>query len=250
HDAVLDMHMGRSELEAALGEVSPRDWERYIPYSSRTLHELLAHLAGADQAWAAAAQGLLKGEGEVRPPLTPAEAKAARTRATERGRAQRPEALLAEMVRRRRLLLSLYELLEPRHLALALRSFGEQHNSVRERIWLGYHDRLHAADVRRALRMQWYPQQLEFLPDVQPAVAALSPDEMLYVIYNVDPVNWERPSPLAGWTYRDLLAHIATGDWVLQMHLNHVIERGEVAAWPDVDAGNAQRIAERARSTD
>jgi hypothetical protein len=141
-------------------------------------------------------------------------------------------------------------LLEPRHLALALRSFGEQHNSVRERIWLGYHDRLHAADVRRALRMQWYPQQLEFLPDVQPAVAALSPDEMLYVIYNVDPVNWERPSPLAGWTYRDLLAHIATGDWVLQMHLNHVIERGEVAAWPDVDAGNAQRIAERARSTD
>ncbi len=145
---------------AALDEVEPDDWRRFVPYGSRTLHDLLAHIAGADQAWAVAAQGLLKGEAEQQTPLTPDEARAARERAIERGRTQRPEALLEEMHRRRQLLLSLYELLEPRHLALALRSFGETHNSVRERIWLGYHDRLHAADVRRALAMTWQPRHL------------------------------------------------------------------------------------------
>jgi hypothetical protein len=250
HDAVLEMHMARTELQAALDQVGPADWQRYVPYGAATLHDLLAHLAAADQAWALAAQGLLKGEAEVRPPLSPGEAAAARKRALERGRAQPPAVLLEEMDRRRKLLLSLYELLEPRHLALVLRSFGEQHNSVRERIWLGYHDRQHAADARRALRMSWHPPGLQFLPALQPAVDALSPDETLYVVYNVDPVYWERLSTVPDWTYRQLLAHIATGDWVLQGHLRHIIEHGDVAAWPDVDAGNAELLAARVHSTE
>ena len=154
-------------------------------------------------------------------------------------------ALREEMHSRRQLLLQLLELLEPRHLALVLRSYGDAHNSVRERIWLGYHDRLHAADVRRARRMHWHPPKLEFDPRVRPAVDALSPDETLYVIYSVDPTKWELPSVVPGWSNRNLLAHIATGDWVFQSHLRHVIETGEVAEWPHVDVGNAERLEER-----
>lgn len=250
HDAVLDMHMARAELMSALGDVGVRDWMRYVPYGSRTLHDLLAHVAGADQAWALAAQGLLRGEGEVASPLPPAEAKAARERTIDRGRGRGTAELLEEMEQRRKLLLGLYDLLEPRHLALALRSYGEQHNSVRERIWLGYHDRLHAADVRRAMRLTWAPRKLKLLPQVQPAADALAADATLYVIHNVDPVNWERPSPLPGWSYRQLLTHIATGDWVLQGQLRQIIEHDTVGPWPDVDAGNAQRLDERAHSTD
>jgi hypothetical protein len=249
HDAVLDMLAARNELMSALSQVGERDWGRYVPYGSRTLRDLLAHLAGADGAWARAAQGLLKGEAEERRPLSAEEARLARERDAERARGQPPEALLAEMERRRRLLLSLYELLEPRHLAMPLRAFGDTHNSARERIWLGYHDRLHAADVRRALRMHWYPQNLEFLPELRPVVESLSPDQTLYVIYSVDPVFWERPSPVPGWSYRQLLAHVSVGDWVLQAHLRHIIEHGSVAPWPDIDAGNAERVAERAHST-
>jgi hypothetical protein len=250
HDAVLDMHMARAELMSALGEVSPGDWGCYVPYGSRTLHDLLSHVAGADQAWALAAQGLLRGEGEVALPLPPAEAKAARERAIDRGRTRTPAELIEEMEQRRKLLLGLYDLLEPRHLAAALRSYGDQHNSVRERIWLGYHDRLHAADVRRALRMTWTPQKLKFPPQVQPAGESLAPAATLYVIYNVDPVNWERPSPLPGWSFRQLLTHVATGDWVLQRHLRHVIEHHAVSPWPDIDAGNVQRLEDRRNSTD
>lgn len=250
HDAVLDMQMARSELDAAFAAVTPDDWERYVPYGSRRLHDLLAHVAAADQVWAQTAQGLLKGEAEVRAPLTPAEAQDARRRAIERGRREQPADLLQEMGRRRKLLLSLYELLEPRHLALALRSFGEQHNSVRERIWLGYHDRLHAADVRRALRIQWQPAPLTLLAPLEPVADALSPDTSLYVIHNVDPVYWERPSALPGWSYRQLLAHIATGDWMFQTHVRSVIDHHRAADWPDVGAGNAQRLAEREHSTE
>jgi hypothetical protein len=60
-------------------------------------------------------------------------------------------------------------------------------------------------------------------------------------------VYWERAVRGFDWTYRQLLAHIATGDWVLQGHLRHVIETSAVGPWPDVDAGNAQRV-ERAAS--
>ena len=250
HDAVLDMQLARNDLMAALTEVDERDWGRYVPYGERTLHDLLAHLATADHAWALAAQGLLKGEAEQKPALTPEAVRKVRTDAVKRARSMEPEALLEEMARRRRLLLSLYELLQRRHLAVALRSFGDRHNAVRERIWLGYHDRLHAADVRRALAMTWQPQRLRFLPQLEPVVTSLAPDATLYVIHNVDPVQWRRPSPLPDWSYRDLLTHIATGDWVLQAHLRQIIEHGSVGPWPDVAGGNAERIAERRRTTE
>ena len=107
HDAVLDMQMARAELLSALGDIGPGDWGRFVPYGSRTLHDLLAHVAGADQAWALAAQGLLRGEGDVAPPLAPAEAKAARERAIERGRSRTPAELIEEMEQRRKLLLGL-----------------------------------------------------------------------------------------------------------------------------------------------
>lgn len=241
--AAADMEAARDELRATIAEIRPGDWDRLVPYGSRTLHQLLAHLAGADRAWALAARSLLRGDGAEPEPLVPA------TAPTARGRQQPPEALLEEMARRRRLLVSLYELLEPRHLALALPAFGDAHNSVRERIWRGYHDRLHAADIRRALRTRWHPPRLRIAPELRPAVDALSPAETLYVIYSVDPVCWERPSGVPGWSYRRLLAHIATGDWVLQAHLRHIIAHGAVGPWPHIDAGNAERVAERRFST-
>lgn len=244
------MRIARDQLNETLDSLADRDWRRFVPYGSRTVHDVLAHLAAADHVWALAAQGLLKGEAENRPPLSPAQATAARARAIERGRRQSPAGLRDEMERRRRLLLGLYGLLERRHLAMTLPAFGSQHHSVRERIWLGYHDRLHRADIERAMRMNWHPQKLSFSSQLRPVIDALAPDVMLYIIYSVDPTCWERPARGLESTYRQLLAHIATGDWVLQGHLRHIIAKGVVCAWPDVDAGNAQRLAERRFSND
>jgi hypothetical protein len=250
HDAAHDMRISRGQLDAALDELTESDYARYVPYGSRTVHDVVAHLAAADHVWALAAQGLLKGESDARPALSAGEAAAARDRAIERGRTQPPAELRAEMERRRKLLLGLYELLEKRHLSMTLPTFGPTHNSVRERIWLGYHDRLHRADIDRAMRMVWHPQRLSYLPEVAPAVAALTPDAMLYVIFSVDPSYWERQARGLDWTYRELLSHIASGDWVLQGHMRHILEHGKVGAWPDIDAGNAQRLKERRFTND
>ena len=250
HDAVLDMRLARDGLIEALERLAPEDFTRGVPYGDRTVHDVLAHVAAADHVWALAAQGLLKGESDGRQPLSPGQAADARRRAIERGRTTPVAELRAEMDQRRKLLLGLYELLEPRHLAMMLPTFGEAHNSVRERIWLGYHDRLHRADIDRAMRMVWHPPKLTFEPRIEPAVEALSPDETLYVVNSIDPVMWERHARGYDWTYRQLLMHIATGDWVLQRHLRHVIEYGAAAEWPDVDAGNAERLKEREFSND
>ena len=248
HDAVVDMRIAREALEETLDGLSEADWQRFVPYGHKTMRDLLAHVAAADQAWALAARGLLRGEAEQHVPLSPEAVREARERATERGRATPLPELREEMRRRRQLLLSLLELLEPRHLAMSLPSFGE-HNSVRERIWLGYHDGLHQADIDRARRIAWHPKRLTFLRELAHAVDALAPDETLYVIYSVDPLYWERPSPVPGWSFGNLLAHIATGDWVLQTHLRHLLESGAVAAWPDVADGNAERIEARKFTT-
>jgi uncharacterized damage-inducible protein DinB len=240
------MQMSRDRLETAFEGLQSPDWERFVPYGSRTVRDVLAHVASADHAWALAAQGLLKGEAEASP--VAADIHTARDSAIERRRGESVKTLRDEMIRRRKLLLSLFDLLEPKHLAQKLPSFGE-HDSVRERIWLGYHDRLHQADVERALRTNWYPPELHFLPEVAVAAAALEPETTKYVIYSVDEAWWEKPSPLAGWSYRNLLAHIASGDWVMQRHLRHVLDECVVPAWPDVDEGNAERIAERRLST-
>ncbi len=244
------MRLARGGLIEALDRLAPEDFSRRVPYGDRTVHDVLAHVAAADHVWALAAQGLLKGESDVRQPLSPAEAVEARRRAIERGRATPVAELRAEMDQRRKLLLGLYELLEPRHLAMKLPAFGEAHNSVRERIWRGYHDRLHRADIERAMRMVWHPPKLSFDPRLDPAIEALATDETSYVIHSIDPVMWERQVRGLNWTYRQLLMHIATGDWVLQGHLRHVLEHGVAADWPDIDAGNAERLKEREFSND
>jgi uncharacterized protein (TIGR03083 family) len=35
---------------------------------------------------------------------------------------------------------------------------------------------------------------------------------------------WNKPSPLAGWTYHDLLGHLAIGDWAFQATLSALLE--------------------------
>lgn len=238
----------RDELHAVILDVPDGAWERLVPYGSHSLHDVLAHIAGADQVWAVSAQGLLRGETDDTRPLTPGAAAAARERAIVRGRRQSIAELREEMARRRALLLGLYDLLELKHLALSLPAFGDAHNGVRERIWVGYHDRLHAADIRRALNMSWHPPKLTFEPEIEMAAEAIVPREVLRVIYSIDPAWWERPSNVPGWTYRQLLAHIASGDRVVQHLMRSAIEDGGFGAFPDVAAGNAERLAERAQA--
>jgi len=63
------------------------------------------------------------------------------------------------------------------------------------------------------------------------------------------PELWTMPSPLEGWTYKDLLAHLASGEWVFQTMLRDVLDIEKSlprqATMEYVNDGNAERLAER-----
>lgn len=55
---------------------------------------------------------------------------------------------------------------------------------------------------------------------------------------------WDRPSANDGWTNKDILAHLATGHWVIQSLIEHVLA-GRPFQFYGPDEGNAERIAGR-----
>jgi uncharacterized damage-inducible protein DinB len=247
--ALFDMAQARAELLRELARVGEADWTRYVPYGHWTLKDLLAHLAAFDGVWAMTTQSLLASDGVAVSPGTP-DPETARRRAIERGRKRSVASLLEELQSRRRLLIGYLELLEERHLARSVPGAHAGEDSVRAQLWLGYHDRQHAADIRRALAMAWQPEPRSFLPEVEAAAAALSPDVALRVIYSVAPEMWTLSSPVPGWTYHDLLAHLATGDRVFQRQLRALLATGEAGRWPDEDADSRELVEERRSVTE
>ncbi len=58
---------------------------------------------------------------------------------------------------------------------------------------------------------------------------------------------WKQPSPNEGWSYKDLLAHLAVGDWLCQTVLRAVVanEPMDMASIADLDGRNERYRQER-----
>ena len=88
-----------------------------------------------------------------------------------------------------------------------------------------------------------------FAPWVEPIAAHLreSRREVAEVARAVPEVAWGRPSPDPGWSYRDLLAHLAVGDWVCQTVLRAAVggEPFDMTITTQLDDRNARMIEER-----
>jgi uncharacterized protein (TIGR03083 family) len=74
-------------------------------------------------------------------------------------------------------------------------------------------------------------------------------DYLVAVAGEVEPSRWSNPSPYPGWTYKDLLAHLATGYTVRLAQLRDLLEKGQLGAEPDADAANAENIARHGKSS-
>jgi len=72
---------------------------------------------------------------------------------------------------------------------------------------------------------------------------------LVRVAETVDAGRWGEASPYPGWTYKDLLAHLATGYTVRLAHLRSLVETGRLGPEPDADAANAESIARHRDST-
>lgn len=72
--------------------------------------------------------------------------------------------------------------------------------------------------------------------------------ELLELVRKLAPADWKRPSPLPGWTLKDLLAHLAGGTGRnFQQILEAVVSRTPVdpAMLGEADARNAQDVEDR-----
>jgi hypothetical protein len=72
---------------------------------------------------------------------------------------------------------------------------------------------------------------------------------LVLVAQAVDSRKWADPSPYPGWTYKDLLAHLATGYAVRLAQLRSLIDTGRLGPAPDADSANAENIARHREST-
>ena len=91
-----------------------------------------------------------------------------------------------------------------------------------------------------------------FVSWVEPIAEQLqeSRTQIVEVARSIPVEAWTRPSPNQGWSYKDLLAHLAVGDWVCQIVLRAIITNeplniGEVASLDWISQGNAERLNER-----
>ena len=89
-----------------------------------------------------------------------------------------------------------------------------------------------------------------FAPWVEPIAAQHreSRGQVIRAARQMFPEQWRMPSPLPGWSYQDLLAHLAVGDWVCQTVLRAATanERLDMAAIADLDGANERYRQERA----
>jgi len=88
-------------------------------------------------------------------------------------------------------------------------------------------------------------------PRVRPAAERWGrvTDYLVDVARAVDPDTWTEPSPYPGWTYKDLLAHLATGYTVRLARLRSLLDNGHLGLEPDAEAANAEGIARHRGST-
>ncbi|HEV8574293.1 MAG TPA: maleylpyruvate isomerase N-terminal domain-containing protein [Dehalococcoidia bacterium] len=253
--AVEDLTRAHRELLRLVDSLAEGDWERPVPYGEWTVKDLVSHVIGD---MSPSGPGLILA-GVLTPQFIADTSKGFDVRARN-----------AEMIESRRHFTrdDLRQLLFEAHdafIGAALR-LDESHLHVLEYavpmgpeyelrvedwLWRGYHDRQHADDMRRALETEWTPEKLSFTPEIEGRVGRLlrSQEAFLRAAYQVANDAWDEESPLTpGWTYHDVLAHIASNERRLQTRFRSAKGEGseeELAAVNDVEKWNAEEVKAR-----
>lgn len=252
--AVEDLRHAHRELLGVVDSLADEDWARPVPYGEWTVKDLVAHAVGD---MSPSGPGLILA-GVLTPEFIADTAKTFDVRA-------RNAAIVAERAHYtpaalRQLLFVCHDAM----IAAALR-LNQSHLPVlqyavpmgpgyelrvEDWLWYGYHDRLHADDIRRALATRYRPQKLSFLPEIEAKFRLLYRyrDGFLRAVYSVADDAWDEASPCPGWSYRDVLAHVASNDRRVQTRLRALLgerDEGELAALREEDDWNQRAVEER-----
>ena len=252
--AMDDLRIAHRDLLRVVDSLSDDDWARPISYGDWTVKDLIAHCIGD---MSPSGVGLILA-GVLNPQFIADTGKTFDVRA-------RNAAVIAE--RRDLTPEDMRQLLFRCHDAMhnAALKLSEEHLPVlaytvpmgpdydlhvEDWLWFGYHDRQHADDIRRAVETDWQPEKLTFLPEIKERFRLMYRyrEGFLRTVYSIAEDTWEEESGNQGWTYRDILAHVASNDLRIQTRLRTVIgDRDEAAleALNDFDSWNERAVEER-----
>jgi len=252
--AVGDLTRSHRELLRLVDSLSEGDWERPVPYGEWTVKDLMAHVIGdMSPGW----PGLI-----LAGVLTPQfivdmgrgyDARTANAANVEERRRWTREDLRQMLFEAHDEMIEVALRLDESHLPVLGYEvpMGPEYTlRVEDFLWRGAHDRQHADDIRRALEVDYTPQVLSCVPELERKMrwVALSQDTFLRALYSVADDAWEDEALSDGWTYHDLAAHVSSNEVRLQTRLRSALgeaSREELAAVNDVQTWNEQTVAAR-----
>lgn len=257
--AMEDLRLAHRELLRVVDSLTDADWERAVPYGEWTVKDLVAHCIGD---MSPSGVGLILA-GVLTPQFIADTARTFDVRARNAALVDERRGLAREDLRQ--MLFSCHDAmrnaalkLTEEHLPVLAYSvpMGPDYDlHVEDWLWAGYHDRQHADDIRRTLQLDWRPEPLTFVPEIQDTFRAMTRyrEGFIRAVYSVADDAWdEEASSAPGWSYKDLLAHVASNDLRAQTRLRALLgerDDAELAALEDEDAWNLREVEKRRSHT-
>jgi len=252
--AMDDLRLAHRGLLRVVDSLSDADWQRPVPYDEWTVRDLIAHAIGD---MSPSGVGLILA-GVLTPEFIEGTARSFDVRTLNAALVDERRGLAREDLRQ--MLFSCHDAmynaalkLTQEHLPVLAYSvpMGPDYDlHVEDWLWHGYHDRQHADDIRRALQLDWRPEPLTFVPEIEAMFRTLSRyrEGFLRAVYSVADDAWDEESPDPGWTYRDTLAHVASNGLRVQTRLSALLgqrDEAEIEALRDWDGWNRRAVEVR-----
>ena len=250
-----DLRRAHRDLLRVVDSLSDDDWARYVPYGDWTVKDIVAHCIGD---MSPRGVGLILA-GVLTPQFIADTASTLDVRARNAALVDERRDFAREDLRQ--MLFSCHDAmhnaalkLTEEHLpvlAYAVPMGPGYELRVEDWLWAGYHDRQHADDIRRALDTEWRPEPLAFLPEVEAEFRLMHRyrEGCLRAVYSIADDAWDRETAGApGWSYRDVLAHIASNDLRVHARLRALLgepDEAELRAVNDIDGWNQQAVDRR-----
>ena len=252
--AMEDLRLAHRELLRVVDALSDSDWERPVPYGDWTVKDLVAHAIGD---LSPSGVGLILA-GILTPAFIEGTARTFDVRKLNAALVDERRGLAREDLRQ--MLFVCHDAMynaalklteeHPPVLAYTVPMGPDYELRVEDWLWHGYHDRQHADDIRRALEADWRPESLTFVPEIEATLRTVTRrrDGTLRAAYSVADEAWEEEGALTGWTYKDILTHLASNDIRHEIRLRAALGEGDAAelrSLDDVDGWNERARQER-----
>jgi hypothetical protein len=253
--AMADLRTAHRDLLRVVDSLSDAQWELYVPYGDWRIRDLIAHCIGD---MSPRGVGLILA-GVLTPQFIADTSKYYDVRARNAAVIATRRDLSREDLRQ--MLFSCHDALY--NAAMKLREehlpvleyavpMGTEFNlKVEDWLWSGYHDRQHADDIHRALEIDWRPESLSFLPEIEETFRLMTRgrEGLLRVAYSVAEEAWQEESPAApGWSFADIFAHVTANDKRAQTRFRALLgerDEAELEALEDEDGWNQRAVEAR-----